>query len=64
MLIFAAKKRRKELDMFILGTIGIVAVAIGGLLLISNEESAPKSRKPRKTHRYADPPGWGTPHGF
>lgn len=50
--------------MFIIGTIGIVAAVIGVMLLISNEEPAPKSRKPRKTHRYADPPGWGTPHSF
>lgn len=50
--------------MFILGTIGIVAIVIGVMLLMSDEKPTPKSRKPRKTHRDADPPGWGSPHGF
>lgn len=50
--------------MFILGTIGIVAVVIGVMLLMSDEKPVPKNHKPINKRRYADPPGWGTPHGF
>jgi hypothetical protein len=50
--------------MFILGAIGIVAFVIGVMLLKSDGKPAPKSHKRKNKRRYADPPGWGTPHGF
>lgn len=48
--------------MFILGTIGIIAIITGVMLLMRNEKPIPKNEnKPRRRSVWDDDPFFGTP---